>query len=82
MTDLRMTVLVVGATDSMGRKGIWQGFVGLLNPHTDQVPADIVALRQPMQRLAGEKLLCDLALELDAMRAVLGHGLPSCESPP
>src|SRR5208337_754348 len=29
----------------------------LLNPDTDQVPADIVALREPMQRLAGDDLI-------------------------
>jgi hypothetical protein len=34
-----------------------------------------------MQGLAGQKFLRDLALELDAVRAVLGHGLPSFESP-
>jgi len=34
-----------------------------------------------VQGLAGEKLLCDLTLELDAVNAVLGHGLSSFESP-
>jgi len=34
-----------------------------------------------MERLSGEKLLGDLALELDAVGAVLGHGLSSFESP-
>jgi hypothetical protein len=31
--------------------------------------------------LVGEKLLCDLTLELQTVDAVLGHGLPSFESP-
>jgi hypothetical protein len=30
---------------------------------------------------ASQELLSDLALELNAVRAVLGHGLPSFESP-
>jgi hypothetical protein len=34
-----------------------------------------------MERLAGKKLLTHLALELDAMRTMSGHGLPSFESP-
>jgi hypothetical protein len=34
-----------------------------------------------VQRLAGQKLLCDLALDYDAMGSVLGHGLSSFESP-
>jgi hypothetical protein len=32
----------------------------LLNPYADQIAADVVALRQPVQCLAGEKLLGDL----------------------
>jgi hypothetical protein len=54
------------------------GFV-LLHPDPDQIAADVVALGKPMQGLAGQKLLSYLALELDAVRAVLG--LPSFESP-
>jgi hypothetical protein len=34
-----------------------------------------------MKGLAGQKLLSDLPLEFDAVRAVLGHWLPSFESP-
>ncbi len=56
------------------------GFV-LLNPDADQVSADVVAFGEPMKGLAGKKLLSDLALELNAVRALLGHGLPSFESP-
>jgi hypothetical protein len=52
-----------------------------LNPETDQVPRDVTARRQAMERVAGAKLLRDLAFEFDAVRAVLGHGLPSFESP-
>ena len=53
----------------------------LLNPHPDHFSTDVVALGEPMQGLAGQKFLSDLALEFDAVRAVLGHGLPSFESP-
>src|SRR5271155_2257281 len=53
----------------------------LLNPDPNQVSADVVALGEPVKGLAGQKLLSDLALKLDAVRAVLGHGLPSFESP-
>src|SRR5271169_4951807 len=53
----------------------------LLNPDPNQVSADVVALGEPVKGLAGQELLSDLALELDALRAVLGHGLPSFESP-
>ncbi|MBM9595936.1 hypothetical protein [Roseitranquillus sediminis] len=40
----------------------------------DQVPGDIVTLRQPVQGLAGQALLRDLPLELDAVGSVLCHG--------
>src|ERR1700722_18920129 len=53
----------------------------LLNPDPDQVSTDVVALGEPIQGLAGQELLSHLALEFDAVRAVLGHGLPSFESP-
>src|SRR5271170_7547907 len=53
----------------------------LLNPDPNQVSADVVALGEPVKGLAGQELLSDLALELDAVRAVLRHGLPSFESP-
>ena len=56
------------------------GFV-FLNPDPDQIAADVVALGEPMQGLAGQEFLSDLVLELDAMRAVLGDRLPSFESP-
>jgi hypothetical protein len=52
-----------------------------LNPEADQIARDVEALRQPMERLAGEKLLSNLALELDAVGTMPGHGLPSFESP-
>ena len=44
----------------------------LLNPDPDQVSTDVVTLGEPMQGLAGQELLSDLALEFDAVRAVLG----------
>jgi len=52
-----------------------------LDPRADQIARDVVALRQPMERFAGQKLLSDLALELDALGTMPGHGLPSFESP-
>jgi|HubBroStandDraft_1064217.scaffolds.fasta_scaffold1921350_2 hypothetical protein len=39
------------------------GFV-LLHPDPDQVAPDVMALGEPMQGLAGKKLLSGLALEL------------------
>jgi hypothetical protein len=53
----------------------------LLNPDPDQVTADVMSFGEPMKGLAGQEFLSDLALELDAVRAVLGQGLPSFESP-
>jgi hypothetical protein len=53
----------------------------LLDPNSDQVSTDVVALGEPMKGLAGQEFLSNLALEFDAVRAVLGHGLPSFESP-
>jgi hypothetical protein len=40
-----------------------------------------MALRQSMKRLASQIFLGDLALELDGVGTVLGHGLSSFESP-
>jgi hypothetical protein len=51
-----------------------------LYPYPDQVARDVVPLRQPVQRLAAQKLLRHLTLELDAVRSVSWHGLSS-ESP-
>lgn len=51
-----------------------------LDPDADQISRQLVALRQAMKRLASEKLLCDLTLELDTVGAVFGHGLSSFES--
>ena len=52
-----------------------------LNPDADQISRQIMSFRQAVERLAGDKLLRDLALELEAMGAVVGHGLLSFESP-
>ena len=41
----------------------------------------VVSFGEPMKGLAGQELLSHLALELDAVRTMLGHGLPSFESP-
>ena len=38
-------------------------------------------LGEGVEGLAGDILLCDLTLELDAVNAVLGPGLSSFESP-
>ena len=40
-----------------------------------------MAVGKPVKGFAGQELLSDLALELDAVCAVLGRGLPSFESP-
>jgi hypothetical protein len=40
-----------------------------------------MAFRQTMQRLAGDELLRDLALELDTVTAVRRHGLSTSENP-
>ena len=53
----------------------------LLDPISDQVSTDVVALGEPMQGLAGQEFLSDLALEFNSVRAVLSHGLPSFEKP-
>jgi hypothetical protein len=42
---------------------------------------EVVALGEAVQRLAGDVILRDLPLELDAVGTVLGHGLSSSESP-
>ena len=44
----------------------------LLDPNSDQVSTDVVALGEPMKGLAGQEFLSNLALEFDAVRAVLG----------
>jgi hypothetical protein len=52
-----------------------------VNPDPDQVSAEVVALGEPMNGFADQILFSDLALEFVAVGAVLGHGLPSFESP-
>ena len=56
--------------------------LALLNPDPDQVPADIVPLGEPVEGLAGQELLSDLAFKLNAVRAVPSHGLPSSKARP
>lgn len=46
----------------------------LADPDPDQVARNVVALREPRQRLARQEFLSDLTLELDAVRSVLHHG--------
>src|SRR3546814_3014030 len=62
--------------DHVGRRRVLVERAGLvlLDPDADQVARDVVTLRQTVQRLAGEKLLRDLPLELDAMGTVSCHG--------
>ena len=45
-----------------------------------KLQSDHVALRQAMERLASEKLLCDLTLELETGSALFSHALSSFES--
>jgi hypothetical protein len=49
------------------------GFIPL-NPDADQLTRDIMPLGKRVQALAGEKLLRDLSLELDAVGTLSGHG--------
>ena len=51
------------------------------DPDADQVARDVMLLRKAVQRLAGNELLRDLAFELNAVSAVLCHGLSLCENP-
>jgi hypothetical protein len=46
----------------------------LLNQDPDQIAAHIVALLEPVERLAGEKLSGDLTLEFDAVGAGFAIG--------
>jgi hypothetical protein len=46
-----------------------------LNPQAaDEIPTDVVAFRQPVQRRTGQKFPGDLTRELDAVGAMLGMG--------
>src|SRR3546814_2123068 len=70
--------------EHVGRRRVLVERAGLvlLDPDADQVARDVVTLRQTVQRLAGEKLLRDLPLELDAMGTVSCHGLHSPKARP
>jgi hypothetical protein len=54
----------------------------LLNPYADQVSADIVALRQAMERLAGEKLLATWRLNSMLYVRCLAMGCTTLSSSP
>jgi hypothetical protein len=69
------------AQNTSGRIPVEDASLVSLDPQADQIARDVVALRQPMERLARETLLSHPALELDAVRTMPGHGLPSFESP-
>ena len=51
------------------------------DPDTDQIAREIVALLQTVERFASQKLLRDLTLKFDAVRAIPDHELSSFESP-
>lgn len=53
----------------------------LLEPDANQSAGNVMAFRQTMQGLAGQILLYDLALELDTVTPVRGHGLSLSENP-
>jgi uncharacterized membrane protein YedE/YeeE len=69
--------------DEIGCGGVFVQGASLvpLNPDPDQIARKVVAFRQTVQRLAGQKLLGDLTLEFDAVGSVLRHGHSSFESP-
>ena len=52
-----------------------------LDPDADQVARQVMSTGEAMERLARQVILRHLALELDPMGAVSGHGLPPFESP-
>ena len=58
--------------DQIGGDRIFVERAGLepLDPDADQIARQVVALRQAVERLAREKLLCDLTLELETVSAV------------
>jgi hypothetical protein len=47
----------------------------LLHPYADQLSGNIMPLGKAVKRLAAQKLLCDLTLELYTMGSVSCHGL-------
>jgi hypothetical protein len=51
------------------------------DPNTDQIAREIVAFLQTVERFASQKLLRDLTLKFDAVRAIPDHELSSFESP-
>jgi hypothetical protein len=67
----------------VGRGSVLIEGAGLVSfdPDTDQIAREIVALLQTVERFASQKLLRDLALKFDAVRAIPDHELSSFESP-
>src|SRR6516162_2850304 len=64
------------ASTSAGRRvAVEPTGLELGDPDLNQIAADPVAPGEGVQWLPTQKFLDDLALELDRMRAVLGHGL-------
>src|SRR5213078_2072157 len=67
--------LIVGQHIGSGRVAVEPASLVLGDPDFNQVAADAVALGERMGRLSAQELLHDLALKLERMCAVLGHGL-------
>jgi transposase len=53
----------------------------LAEPNANQIACEVMAFRQTIQRLAGQVLLYDLALELGTVTTLRGHGLSLSENP-
>src|SRR4029453_7657984 len=71
----RAAAVRVGAQSGGPRVPVDPASLVLGDPDFNQVAADAVALGERMGRLSAQELLHDLALKLDRMCAVLGHGL-------
>ena len=73
---------IFGPTDVQNSLGVFvqgTGFIPL-DPDADQLTRDIMPLGKRVQALAGEKLLRDLPLELDAVGPLSGHGFHPLEA--
>jgi hypothetical protein len=67
------------ALEQCGRsRALFEGAsLGFPDPHPDRVTRQVVALGQAVQGLVGKVILRDSAFEVDAVGAVLHHGLQS-----
>src|SRR5262249_8079524 len=73
--ESRNARLILGQHIGGRRVAVEPTGLGLGDPDLNQIAADPVAPGEGVQWLPTQKFLDDLALELDRMRAVLGHGL-------